>query len=372
MLSLREVLAISEGAERERRDAKVGGWGTGGDAGFSWEHDRDSWGKPEGSASGVQVGGGARKLVVESCLLQDEIWHASSNAALWEVQGETLAGRFGKSLETIAVPHWVDGELSSPARELNEGLVNPITWHRASTCLTRVSCWILSLVFSSWILAKASARGTTWVVASSKQASTRFPKSCRSLWISLTAHCSIDSSFLLHKGPSSSSASSWASKSPIICSRPDSAQTLSGLARASAAAEAGRMSRLTPGMATGLNKPNSCCSLSFCLHGQKHCEFFILWANLPSEVIKTQTTNEQARNSVFCSTPYFQVPWIYLSPAPQSFNWAGQLWGTGGGQHKIGYHNNLENSPLPLTDVLLFRALSFPPWLAESKGLMWL
>lgn len=246
--SLQEVLAIREGAERERRDAKVGGWGTGEDAGFSWEHDIDSWCKLEGVASGVQVGGSGCKLVVESCLLQDEILCASSSAALPEVQGETLAGRFGKSLETVMFSHWVGGDLSLLARELNEGLDNPITWQRASTRLTRVSWWILSLVFSSWSLAKASARGTTRVVASSKRASTRFPKSCRSLWISLTAHCNINSNFLLHKGSSSSSASSWASKTPIICSKPDSAQTLSGMLRASAAAEAGRKSRFTPGL----------------------------------------------------------------------------------------------------------------------------
>lgn len=69
-----------------------------------------------------------------------------------------------------------------------------------------------------------------------------------------------------------------------------------------------------------------------------------------------------------CSTPYFQVPWIYLSPPP-SFHWAGQLWGTGRGQQGSGYHNNLENLPLPLTDFLLFRALSFTLGLADSKGL---
>lgn len=206
----------------------------------------------------MQVGGSGCELLAVSCLQQDEILFASSNASLWQMQGEKSAGGFGKSLETVMVSHRVDGELSSPAsvsRELNEASVSPTTWQRASTRLTRVSCWILSLSFSSWSLAKASARGTTWVVASSKRVSTHFPKPRRSLWISLTAHRSINSNFLLQKGSSSSSASSRGSKSLIICSRPDLAQTLSGLPRASAAAEAGRRSRFTPGMAKGLKGP---------------------------------------------------------------------------------------------------------------------
>lgn len=306
VLSFQEVHAISEGADRERRDAKAGGWGTGDGVGFSWECDFDSWCKPEGTDSGVQVGGSGCKPVVESCLLQDEILCASSNATLWEVQGERLAGRFGRSLETIMVSHRVDGELSSLARELNEGLVNPITWQRASTRLTRASCWILSPVFSSWSLAKASARGTAWVVASSKRASTRFPKSCRSLWISLTAHCSIHSNLVLQKGSPSSSASSWVSKSPIMCSRPDSEQTLSGLPRASAAAGAGRKSRFTPGMAQGINKSHSCCSLSSVCTAKTSG---VLYTLRKSPLFGYQNPNDQWASREFC----FPRPW-WLHP----------------------------------------------------------
>lgn len=267
VLSLQEVLPISEGAEREHRDAKVGGWETDEGAGFSgvfvsadtesesWERDMDSWCELDGISTRVHAGGFCGKLAGESCWLWDELSCVSASAtALSEVQDEILAGRFGKSLEIITDSRWVAGEISLPARGLSEGLVNPITWQRVPTVLTRASCWILSLVFSSWSWAKASARGATWVAASSKRTSTCFPKALRSLWISLTAHCSINSNFLLHKGSSSSTASSWVSKSPIISSRPDSVQALSGLPRASAASEAGRKSRSTPGMAKGIRK----------------------------------------------------------------------------------------------------------------------
>lgn len=105
----------------------------------------------------------------------------------------------------------------------------------------------------------------------------------------------------------------------------------------------------------------------------KQCVFFILPANHPSLLVNTLTANEHARNPVsqaaVAPPPYFQVPWIYLSRAPPLFHWDSQSWGTGGGQRGNGSGNNLENSPLPLSTFLLFRALVLHTSIGRQRGL---
>lgn len=259
MLSSQEMFAITEGAERERRVAKVGGWGTGEGSEFwsvlvsvdrmseSRGHDIGSWCTLDGVSRRMLAGVFCGKLEGESWGVQDVVSWGVSNAVPWGVQVGGSLDNIGKSLDGVLVSHGIEGELSLLGSTWSKG--NPIAWQRASTCLTSISCWILSLMFSSCSFANASASGAAWAAASTRRASTRFPKACRSLWISPTAHRNVNSNFLLQNCSSLSSTASWASRSPITSSRPDSAQALSGLPKASGASEAGRKSRFTPGMA---------------------------------------------------------------------------------------------------------------------------
>lgn len=292
--SSQEMVAIKEGAERERRVAKVGGWGIAEGSIFcrvsvslgiwsaSWGHDNGSWDTLD-DISRAGLAWFCDETEGESSGFLDETSSGLSSAASWGLQYWRSLGKFGRSLETFGRPldgiwvlHELEGELSLLGTSWRSRSFNPIPWQRASTCLTSLSCWILNLAFSSCSLAKASASGATWAAASNKRASTRLPKACRSQWISPTAHRSANSNFFFQN--CSSSSSSWTSRSPMTSSRPDSAQGVSGLFKASWATEAGRKSRLTPGMVRPVE------------HNVWHSKVLIIWIHNIVEREKNKKT----------------------------------------------------------------------------------
>ena len=373
------MFAIREGAERERQLAKVGGWEIGEGPEFwgmlisaeSWGHDIIfSWGMPDWVSWRGLVGESWGALDGESLGLEDEVSTSASNEVSCGVQA-------GGSLDEVLVSQRTEDGLSLLHSSWSGGSGCPITRHRASTWVTSLSCWTLSLRFSSCSLTMASARGVTWAAASPRRAFTRFPKACRSVWISPTAHRSVNSKSLWQNCSPSFSASSWASRSPITSSRPDSAQALSGLLNASGACEAGRKSRFTPGMVRPatlsftvvkvwiqFNPLSQNCS--WVVRPERVCGLRLRGVGrgcLPVCLSQTFQNNAWSLYPQQISSLYQQTPWqpmsmqeilfprqqwlhplisrccghVYLSPVLLLFHWDSQSWDTGWGQRGNGW-----------------------------------